>query len=506
VKIEPWPTPWIARRAAATPGAEAIVWEEGRLRYDELGERADGAARALRALGVREGDVVGVLAGNTPAAFVAIHAIQLAGAVLLPLNLRLAEAELVPQLRRAGARFLLFAEGEVARGTRLLTALPETHGIVLGEAEGAWVRLSPPPEATRAPPCDESLCESTAPDRPLALLYTSGTTGRPRAATLTGANFWHAAAASAERLGGEAGDRWLACLPLFHVGGLSIVFRSVLAGTSVLLHERFEPRAVARALDADRVQLASFVATMLQRVLEVRAERASPSSLRVVLLGGGPAPRALLERARALGYPIAPTYGLTEACSQVATRHPADRREPLDGHLQPLAGVQVRIVDEGGAALPPGAEGEIQVRGPSVMAGYWREPEAGARVFAGGWLVTGDVGVLDANGELRVLDRRSDLIVSGGENVYPAEVESVLLEHADVREAGVVGVADGEFGARPVACVVAEPGATRDAAALRVHCRERLAAYKVPARIEWRESLPRTVAGKLRRAVLQNSL
>ena len=217
-------------------------------------------------------------------------------------------------------------------------------------------------------------------------------------------------------------------------------------------------------------------------------------------------PRSPCCRApRDLGYPIAPTYGLTEAASQVATRPPdAERSDEADlaAGLQPLPGVEIRLVDERGCLVECGVEGEIQVRGPIVMRGYLDDPEASARAIREGWLATGDLGRLDARGRLRVLDRRTDLIVSGGENVYPAEIESCLLEHPAVGEACVVGVADERFGARPVAYVVLRAGESLDRADLAAFCRGKLAGFKVPIDFIERANLPRTASGKLLRREL----
>jgi O-succinylbenzoic acid--CoA ligase len=226
----------------------------------------------------------------------------------------------------------------------------------------------------------------------------------------------------------------------------------------------------------------------------------------VVLLGGGPASQALLSRARGLGFPIALTYGLTEAASQVATRPPqnavADEADLAAG-LPPLPGVEIRIVDEAGESVAEDVVGEIEVRGPTLMQGYLDDPEATARAIRDGWLATGDLGRLDAEGGLRVLDRRSDLIVSGGENVYPAELESVLVEHPDVAEAGVVGQPDAEYGERPLAYIVAAPGRRLEPDRVLAFCRERLATYKVPVQLIEIQTLPRTASGKLLRRELK---
>jgi O-succinylbenzoic acid--CoA ligase len=320
------------------------------------------------------------------------------------------------------------------------------------------------------------------------------------------ANFAASAAASAAHLGiGTAGElRWLACMPLFHVGGLAILTRSVLAGAPVVLHERFDPERVCASLDRDTIGLASFVPTMLRRVLEARGDAAPPTALRAVLVGGAPAPAELLESAWKRGLPALPTYGLTEACSQVATLPPALLGRVVDAAGRALPGTDVVIRDSGGRDLAPGEAGEICVRGATVMRGYRGRPEATRRALRGGWLHTGDVGVLDEQGLLRVLDRRSDLIVSGGENVRPAEVERVLESHPGVREAAVVGRADPDLGQRVTACVVpADPGCPPDLAELQAWCRPRLAAFKVPRALRVLETLPRTASGKLRRAALR---
>ena len=306
------------------------------------------------------------------------------------------------------------------------------------------------------------------PEGTLAVIHTSGTTGRPRAVCLTRANFEASARGSAAVLGVEPGDRWLCCLPVFHVGGLSIFTRSALYGTTVVAEAGFQADRVRDLLEAGEVTLASLVPTMLLRLREAGLERAP--ALRAVLLGGGPIPPGLLEWARDVGLPVRPTYGMTETTSQVAT---ADEGERL---ARPLPGAELRI----------GEEGEILVRGPMVAAE--------------GWLHTGDRGHLTADGLLEVEGRMDDVIVTGGENVAAREVEDVLLAHPGVRDVGVVGVEDPEWGRAVTAFVVAD--ATE--AELLVHCRERLAGFKVPKRVLLLEELPRTASGKVERATLES--
>jgi O-succinylbenzoic acid--CoA ligase len=345
----------------------------------------------------------------------------------------------------------------------------------------------------------------SATDSSLAILFTSGTSGAAKGAELTHGNFLWSAMASAVHLGVDPSDRWLACMPLSHVGGLSILLRAVLYGNTVVVHERFDPAAANRAFDRDGITCASLVATMLARILEDRGDRPAPPQLRCVLLGGGPAPAPLTRRAQQLGFPIAPTYGLTEAASQVATRPPHDTATTPGAGLRPLLGTEVRIVDGEDRDVPDGAPGELLVRGPTVMRGYVNRPAETAEALRGGWLHTGDVAVRAGDGSLGILERRSDLIISGGENVYPSEIEGALLEHPDVAEAAVAAVPDDDFGQRPAAWLVFRPGTAPDGEHLRAFCRDRLAGYKVPVAFRGVAALPRNAAGKLLRRALAGS-
>ncbi len=500
---------WLDRLAGQGAGREALVVAERRLDAVALAERASGLAGRLEAVGVEAGALTALLAEPSAAGVALIHALLDRRVVMLPLNLRWTEAEHRAALESHRLDWLVVDSETRALGERLAEATGA--GLLwLGADADEGPRL----DWLRSPCADGSDAREAgraalrAQDAALVLL-TSGTSGRPKGAVLTRRNLIASAEGSIALLGTRPDDRWLLCMPLFHIGGLSVLIRSALAGTSVVLHRRFEAEAVDEALDRDRITAVSLVATMLARLIERRGTRRAPDPLRLVLLGGGPAPRSLLERALSLGFPLAPTYGLTEAASQVATRPPGATGGPNDdpaSGLRPLPGVELRIVDESGAPLAPGRDGEIQVRGPTVMSGYLDAPEETARALRDGWLATGDLGRLDAAGGLRVLDRRQDLIVSGGENVYPAEVESVLIAHPDVADAGVVGAPDPEYGARPLACVVAAASRRIEPAELLEFCRRRLAGYKVPSRILLVDALPRTATGKLRRRTLSDSL
>jgi O-succinylbenzoic acid--CoA ligase len=489
--------PWLGARAQISGALPAIECNDAVLSYAELHTRAYEAAGRLAELGIGHGDVVALLLENGVPFVELLHAAILSGAVLLPLNLRLTPSELRVQLRDARARLLLHGGGKIAERARA-AAPPGCRGLEVTNAQRAF-EPAPTPDRT-----DATFAE-VRPDSTLAVLFTSGTSGTPKGSELTHANFQWSALASAAHLGVDLRDRWLACMPLFHVGGLSILIRALLYGSSVVVHERFDAEAVDSALDRDGITHVSLVATMLARILDARGSRLAPDTLRCVLLGGGPAPTDLIDRAMDLGFPIAPTYGLTEAASQVATRPPGSRAAVASAGLVPLVGNELRIVAGDGRDCADGDAGELWLRGPTVMRGYLQRPSESAAALADGWLRTGDIAIRAGDGTLTILERRSDLILSGGENVYPAEVEAALCEHPAVVDAAVAAIADPEFGQRPAAWLVFHPDAQEIPAAdaLRQFCRRRLAAFKVPVRFERLAALPRTASGKLQRGELK---
>jgi o-succinylbenzoate---CoA ligase len=361
---------------------------------------------------------------------------------------------------------------DVAPGARLRVSHPP--GLAFAELLHAAPRAgaafepvppaSPPLPATAASGGDRALRTEFEPEAVHTVIHTSGTTGAPKAVELTFANHAAGVLASADGLGVDPEDRWLCPLPLHHVGGLNVLIRSAANRTTVVLHERFDVERVKRELEAGGLTLASLVPTMLAR-LRAAGLRRTPG-LRAIALGGGPIPPSLLDWARDAGIPVVPVYGMTETCSQVVAGSPG----------RPLRGVELRIAPDG----------EILVRGPMVAPGS---------VGADGWLHTGDLGRLDDDGRLHVLGRSKELIVTGGENVAPLEVEQVLLSHPAVADAGVAGLPDPEWGEAVTAFVVLrEPAGDLDA-----WCRGRLAAFKVPKTIHVVAELPRNAGGKLMR-------
>ena len=354
---------------------------------------------------------------------------------------------------------------------------PQTAALVLGAMEDRTElvllnsRLTPRERAAQR----ESIAGILPAGEPALVLFTSGTTGTPKAARLARDNLEANARAANEVLEVDSRSRFLCVLPLFHVGGLGILFRCQLAGATVLLHERFDPQAVARELREGATH-ASLVSSTLARVLE-QGDAFPPT---IVAVGGGPVPGPLLERARKAGLRVVQTWGMTETCSMATCERPRDADGATAG--PPLPGFEVAV-----------DAGEILVRGPAMMRGYLGQPP-----LQGGFFRTGDLGELDARGRLIVHARRGDLIVSGGENVYPAEVEAALLAHPSVREAAVLPASDERWGQIGVAYVVT----TASDGELRDFLEARIAKYKVPARFVHLGALPRNAAGKVDRAAL----
>jgi O-succinylbenzoic acid--CoA ligase len=500
---------WLARCAGNAPAHLAVQCGPTSLTFAELDARASRLARQLATLGVSEGSRVATLAANSLHYVVLVHALTRLGAILVPLNIRLTQDELCWQLRDVRADLLIndprFAEIATAIGQ----VMPELSRATFdAEAHSHEVVLATLPEKDVAL---RTLIDLSATQ---VIMYTSGTTGTPKGVIITYGMQWWNAVGSALNLGHHPEDRWLACMPLFHIGGLSILMRSVIYGISIVVYEKFDAVEVNRAICQQGVTIISVVAVMLQRMLDaLDAEGRDgryPSTLRCVLLGGGPAPRPLLEECASRNIPVVQTYGLTESCSQAATLSPADALRKLGSAGRPLLPVQLRILQDDGQPAAPGAVGTIFLKGPTITPGYDGRPEATARAMRDGWFSTGDIGYLDEDGYLYVLDRRSDLIISGGENIYPAEIEAVLLAHPAVAEAGVCGIADARWGQVPVAFICLQPGrnsaSTITAQALQTYAAQSLARYKVPRAFYFVAQLPRTSSGKLMRRELHKLL
>jgi o-succinylbenzoate---CoA ligase len=436
---------WLAQRAPSCPERTALIAEGAEVTYSELEAEANWIARRLAAHGVRRGSTAALTMHPRREQVVLVHALMKVGAALLPLSPRLTDAE--------RSQIVAAVEPMIDLDDPGLLTQTEADLPMLGEHD------------------TDDIC---------AYVLSSGSTGAPKPIGLTYGNFLWSAMGGAFNIGVDPADRWLCCMPLSHIAGLSIVIRSAIYGTTAVVHDGFEVERVAGSLTEDGITVVSLVTTMLSRLLDADADLSGP---RAILVGGGPVPESMLAEALDRGATVVQTCGLTETCSQVTTLAPEDALRKLGSAGRPLLSSHVRIRD-----------GEILIQGPTVAPGRYDES---------GWLHTGDLGYIDEEGFLYVRDRIDDMIVTGGENVVPSEVEETLLRHPAVVEAAVVGREDPEWQQAVTAVVVLAPEAEVTPDELRHHCAETLAGYKVPKRVELAAALPRTPSGKLMRRALR---
>ncbi|MCB9559133.1 MAG: AMP-binding protein [Kofleriaceae bacterium] len=476
-------SPSSLRTRSRSPSSElAVVDDQGRaFDHAALHRRAAAWAAALaRRHGVRAGDRVGVLADGCTEVFVLRAACEHLGAALTPLSWRLSTAELAAVTADAAPRVLLH---------------DRAHADVAAALDAPRAVLDAPPPRVAPVAAAPAL-----PDDVVQVLYTSGSTGRPRGARLTRRQLAFNAAITARLCGLGAADRVLALLPLFHTGGLNCLATPVLAaGGAVMVMARFDPAEAVARIERHGVTAIVAVPTIYDALLDAGLDRRRAPALRVRLVGGAPVTPRLLERARAAGLPLRQGFGMTEVGPNCFTFGPVG---PSDGDASscvgaPVPGTEARLVDDGGADVAPGATGELWLRGPHVFAGYLGRASSGR---PDGWFATGDLFRRDAAGGYHVVGRKKDMFISGGENVYPGEVEAALAGHPAIAEVCVIGRPDPRWGEVGVA-VVATRGPV-DAAALDAWLRRRLAAYKVPRAWRFVTALPRTATGKIARAEL----
>lgn len=470
---------WLTKQADLAPNHIAIELENGEtFTFKQLKEASERFARKLAALNVQEGSHVGILSGNSMEMIVTIHALSYLGAIGVLLNVRLTRAELEFQLKDANVSIVLTSEEYKMSSSQIKVSMVKCFSEI------------------------DALQEANIPlkteldlEEVFTIIYTSGTTGFPKGVLHTYGNHWWSAIGSALNLGLNKEDKWLIPLPIFHVSGLSTSIKSVIYGMPIYILEKFDVKKVHDAIMSKNVTIVSVVTVMVQKLLNELGDGCYPNSLRCMLLGGGPAPKPLLEKAKERGIPIFQSYGMTETSSQIVTLSPQDALEKLGSAGKPLFPAQLQIDGNREDSI-----GEILVKGPMVTKGYYKNEEANKKSLLNGWLKTGDMGYLDADGFLYVVDRRKDLIISGGENIYPSEIESVLSGMEQVKEAGVTGLADETWGQVPIAFIVKRQDVT--ASEIFSFLRQRLAKYKIPKEIHFVEELPRNASNKLVRSML----
>ena len=503
---------WTARRARKTPDAPAIRYAGRTLTYAGLDDRVRRLARALRGLGTGPGSRVAYLGPNHPAFLETMFATWSAGAIFVPLNMRLAGPELAYQLADCGAALLVYApeqaavvagiRGEAGRGPdgrgpglRHLVALARPAA---GDHDYESLLAGPPAEPGDVP---------VSLDDPSLIMYTSGTTGRAKGATLTHGNItWNAINVVVDA-DFRADEVALAVAPLFHTAALNMLcLPTMLKGGTVAIEPAFDPARVLELIARYRVTSMFGVPAIYDAMAAAPGwADADTSSLRMLLCGGAPVPDATIRRYTSRGLTFIQGYGMTETSPGALLLDAEHALAKAGSAGVPHFFTDVRVVGPDGAQAGPGERGEIIVAGPNVMRGYWGQPDASAAVLADGWLHSGDVGTADQDGYVSVVDRIKDVIISGGENIYPAEVENALLSHPAVADCGVIGTPDGRWGEVGRAVVVLRAGQSASEADLLGFLDGRLARYKIPKSVRFAAGLPRTATGKILKKQLRET-
>ena len=493
----------LAHHAVRTPDRPLCRFGDEVVTYGEMATHSASLAAGLRARGVGPGDVVGLLSYNCNEFLETIFAANHLGAVAMPINWRLAAAEVRYIVEHSEARALVCdaslveLAGEATKGMSSLV-----RSCISGPVGEGWTALTDLRAAEPVP------AVAAAGDDVHRLMYTSGTTGRPKGVMLTHANLAWKNLAHIVEFGVTAADVGLACGPLHHVGALDLTTTTLIAaGATVVLHRVFDAAAVVDEIERSGVTTVWLAPAMVNAIMALPGvEHRDLSSVRLVIGGGEKMPLPLIERLRRT-FPsawFADAYGLTETVSGDTFLDRDSTVTKLGSVGRPCLYLEVDIRDEQGRSVPAGERGEIVLRGPKVFKGYWRDPDATAAAFAGGWFHTGDIGVMDGDGYLYIVDRLKDMILSGGENIAGSEVERVLYEHDAVLEAAVVGRPHERWGEVPAAYVVLKPGTTATADELVERCRGQLARFKVPREIVFIDALPRNPSGKVLKRELRD--
>jgi fatty-acyl-CoA synthase len=491
---------WLFHRAELTPDVEAIVDGSRRLSYAQLAEHARRAAALLLELGVGRHDRVATLTSNCVEFMELFYATAELGAILVPLNFRLAARELDYQIRDAGVELLFVGPEQAPLADRLANDLPIRARIGLADEY-------PRRRDAAAPRAAES--GRAAFSDPHLILYTAGTTGHPKGAVLTHANtYWNVANMSIA-VGLTERDTTATILPMFHSGGIGLfTVPTLTVGGRVIVQRKFDPDDLLDILPRERVSVCLGVPSIwLEMLKRPGFSAAELPDLRYLASGGAPCPRSVLDEIAARGFVLLQGYGLTETSPGGTLMPVPDWRRKAGSVGKPMAFVELRVVRDDGTPSDVREIGEVHFRGPNVFAGYWNAPDATAEAFtADGWFRTGDLGFLDDEGFVTLVDRKKDMVITGGENVYSAEVEDVLFAHLAVAEAAVIGVPDARWGEAVCAVVALRPNAKASADEIIAHCRARLAKYKTPRYVVFIDSLPRNAAGKVLKRQLREEV
>ncbi|MEM1229626.1 MAG: long-chain-fatty-acid--CoA ligase [Pseudomonadota bacterium] len=496
----------LTKQAFLNTGTEAYADDYSglRLTFAALNGRSNQLANAFLAAGIEKGERVGLLLMNGVEFIESFFALAKIGAVVVPLNWRLVADELEFILKDSGTRRLIFDDA-------FADVVSELHGRGDKTDIEQWLHVTD--GAADAFAISYAAFRDGAPDTEPALgardgdmlfiMYTSGTTGLPKGVVHTHKTMLWATLTIGQAPVYHAGDRYLACLPMFHVGALTPLAVNVYKGVTSVVMRSFDPVRAWELIQSERVSTALMVPAMLNFMNQVpQLERFDRSSLRWVMTGAAPVPAELIARYAELDIEVLQVYGLTESCGPACLMDGANALRKPSSTGRAFFHTDVRIVDEAGQDCAPGVAGEVIVGGPHIMVEYWNRPDATAETLRDGWLYTGDVAVMDEEGFVSIADRKKDMIISGGENVYPAEVEAALMTHPQISEAAVIGQPSERWGESPFAIVVRSDSAVSEADVLQ-HCQGKLARYKQPCGVAFIDEIPRNPSGKILKRLLR---
>ncbi|MGM0452163.1 MAG: long-chain-fatty-acid--CoA ligase [Thermodesulfobacteriota bacterium] len=492
---------FLSKRARLTPQKEALVLGDVRLNFDQLNRRCNRFANAIGELGVGPGDRVAILALNEPEYFDLYFGLGKIGAIMVPLNHRLAGPELQYILNDAQAKVLVFGQEFAPVVASIQDEIPCKHFVAIMDDPPAYAQSY---HKLTAGAAETDPIVDSGDDDTLTILYTSGTTGRPKGAELTH-NGYFGTSVTLRATFGEIGDTMLMPLPLFHIGALAPVPMCVHFGHKMVFQRAFEPKNFLELLGAEQINWFGSVPQILMFLRQVPDfESYGWQSVKMALVYAAPVPVTLIQEYAASGIEIRQLYGMTE-CTGPATVIDGENAIKKAGSCgPPFFHNEIRLVDLEGNDVGPGELGEVLISGTNLMKGYWNRPEATAETLKDGWLYSGDMAKMDEDGFLYIMDRKKDMIISGGENIYPAEIEDLLLSHPQIADAGVIGTADEKWGEVIKAIVVVNQGESLTEEALIQWCQGKIGKFKIPRSVVFADEIPRTPTGKILKRVLRD--
>lgn len=492
---------FLTRRSMLTPDREGLVCENVRRSFKRLNDRANRLANAMSALGVGYGDRVGLLAFNEPEYYDMYFGLGKIGAILVPVNYRLAGPEIQFILSDCGVKVFVFGQEYLEVVDAIHHDIPANELVAIGDEPPAWARSY---EKMIGDASDEEPGITGGDDDTLTILYTSGTTGRPKGAELTHSYYYWNSVNLMSTLGLDVGNTSLIALPLFHIGALAGVPYMLHAGGKAVLLRKLDPQRFLELIEEEQVSGFGSVPQLLDFLkLVPNFERYDWSSVKTILVYAAPVPVSLIEEYAAAGIEVRQLYGLTE-CNTGTVLDSENALARVGSCGRPFFHTDVRVVDDDGRDVGPEEKGEVLLRAPNMMKGYWNRPEDTAAAIRDGWLYTGDIAKMDKDGFLYILDRKKDMIISGGENIYPAEIEEALLNHPKIADVGVIGYPHETWGEAVKAVVVIKEDQKMSEEELIEWCQGRIGRFKIPKKVVFTDAIPRTPTGKILKGALRD--